>query len=132
MRPTNDSVASFIARLRKAAETCNFGADPETHLRDRFVVGLEDESVERKLLLEEAVTFSKAVQIAANAEEFRGLQQSIRREASISALRQKKALFWRCNQSKQQTGKRFIRNWGKTSLVSFVCYRSQRTTRVEH
>ena len=32
------------------------------------MVGLEDESVERKLLLEEAVTFSKAVQIAANAE----------------------------------------------------------------
>ena len=68
----------------------NFGADLEIHLRDPFVVGLEDESVVRKLLLEEALTFSKAVQIAGNAEEVRGLQQSMRGESTISVLRQKK------------------------------------------
>ena len=76
VRQSNDSVTSFIARLRKAAKTCNFGADLEAHLRDRFVVGLEDESVVRKLFLEEALTFSKAVQIGANAVEVRGLLQS--------------------------------------------------------
>ena len=39
------SVAAFVSKLRKAAETSNFGGNLDTSLRDRFLVGSDKEKV---------------------------------------------------------------------------------------
>jgi transposase InsO family protein len=96
IRQGGRTVAVFISTLRKAAETCNFAGELDTNLRDRFVVGLEDESVVRKLLLENALTLEKAVQCASNAEEVRNLQVSMKAtqygtSSSVNAVKHQKA-----------------------------------------
>ena len=53
-RNTGESVASFVARLRKLSEHCNYGASLEQMLHDRLVCGIGDERVQRALLAEKA------------------------------------------------------------------------------
>ena len=45
-----ESIAQFLAGLRKLAETCNFGAKLDEQLRDRMVEGLRSESIQKRLL----------------------------------------------------------------------------------
>ena len=47
-----ESVAQYIAELRKLSERCVFGAFLKEALRDMFVIGLKDMSVQKKLLSE--------------------------------------------------------------------------------
>ena len=86
------SVAAFVTKLRKAAETCNFAGQLDTSLRDCFVVGLDDENVIRKLLLEHALTFEKALQIASASEEVRNCQlaRKTNSESQVSAIQHSK------------------------------------------
>ena len=74
----HDSVTTFVSKLRKAAETCNFGTQLDSMLRDRFVVGLNDDAVVRKLLLEDSLSFDKAVMIASMSEEVRNCQAAMK------------------------------------------------------
>ena len=77
VKQNNDTVAEFVSRLRKAADTCNFGGQLDSMIRDRFVMGLNDENVNKKLLLEDALTFDKAFSVAMIAEEVRRCQASM-------------------------------------------------------
>ena len=45
-----ESVASFLAELRSLARECEFGAALDEALRDKFVCGLRDEAIVKKLL----------------------------------------------------------------------------------
>ena len=67
-RRTNESVAEFVADLRHKAEHCNYGPQLENMLRDRLVCGINDESIQRRLLSEEKLTFKKALEIALRME----------------------------------------------------------------
>lgn len=58
----------FDVNLRKLSEHCSFGATLNDSLRDRFVCGLKNESIQKKLLSEKELTYDKAVEIA-NAME---------------------------------------------------------------
>ena len=77
VKQNNDTVAEYVSRLRKAADTCNFGGQLDSMLRDRFVIGLNDDQVVKKLLLEDALTFDKAVNVAMIAEEVKRCQASM-------------------------------------------------------
>ena len=59
-----ESVAEFIAALKKLTEHCNFGNTLNAMLRDRLVCGIKDDKVQRKLLSEQKLTFKKAVELA--------------------------------------------------------------------
>ena len=63
-----ESVADFIAELRRLASTCQFEAFLSDALRDRFVCGLCSEVVQRKLIAEENLELAKAVDIAQKLE----------------------------------------------------------------
>ena len=63
-----ESVTEFVAGIRAAARTCNFGASLNEMMRDRFVVGIRDEATQRTLLCEEDLTFSKAIEMATARE----------------------------------------------------------------
>ncbi|KHJ42002.1 zinc knuckle, partial [Trichuris suis] len=57
----NESVNDFVAELRRLSEHCNFGNGLDTVLRDRFVCGISDEELQRRLLAEQVATFDAAL-----------------------------------------------------------------------
>ena len=63
-----ESVAAFLADLRKLAINCSFGTFLDEALRDRLVCGLRSEQAQKKLLSEAKLTLAKAVQIAQSME----------------------------------------------------------------
>ena len=48
---------------------CQFGAYLEEALRDRFVCGLRSETVQKKLLVKDDLTFQEAIRIAKASEQ---------------------------------------------------------------
>ena len=60
----SESIRDFLARLKKLAETCEFGGCCEEAIRDRFVCGL----IQRKLLAVADLTLQSAVEKACTAE----------------------------------------------------------------
>ncbi|KAJ8018675.1 hypothetical protein HOLleu_43213 [Holothuria leucospilota] len=65
----SESVTNFLAELKRLSSTCNFGAFLKDALRDRFVCGLYDATVQKKLLSEDdSLTLEKALKIAVSME----------------------------------------------------------------
>ena len=52
IQSTGESVATFVAELRRLAEHCQFGQTLDDMLRDRLVCGIADGRVQRRLLAE--------------------------------------------------------------------------------
>ena len=79
-RKTGETVADYIAILRKLSEHCEFGDKLEEYLRDRLVCGLNSERVQQKLLATQDLNLKKAMDIAIGFEtaskEARSLQSS--------------------------------------------------------
>ena len=63
-----ESMADYDAKLRKLATHCDFGNHLEEALRDRFVCGLRHEAIQRRLLSEVDLTYTKALDIASAME----------------------------------------------------------------
>ena len=63
-----ESIAEFDAALRCLSIHCQFGETLEDSLRDRFVCGLRHEPIQRCLLAETSLTYSKALDIARGME----------------------------------------------------------------
>ena len=64
VRQENESIATYIAELKQLAVFCEFGNTLEDMLRDRLVCGVNDPRIQRSLLEETNLTFSKAKDIA--------------------------------------------------------------------
>ena len=64
-----ETVAQYVAELRKLSVHCQFGPYLEEVLRDRFVCGLRSEAVQKKLLAKEDLTFQEAIRIAQASEQ---------------------------------------------------------------
>ena len=62
-RPS-ESISDFLAALRNLARTCNYGNALDDLLRDRFVVGLRDQTIQRTLLTMDNVSLKQAVDVA--------------------------------------------------------------------
>ena len=63
-----ETVATFVAALRKIAEYCEYGSVLDDMLRDRVVCGINNKAVQRRLLQEPSLTFEKALEMALAAE----------------------------------------------------------------
>ena len=59
-----ESIAAYIAELRRLAEHCEFGTQLEEMLCDRLVVGVRDDNLRRKLLTQTDTGFQKAQELA--------------------------------------------------------------------
>ena len=68
IRQPGESTTQFVAELRALAQYCNFGASFTDLLRDRIICGINDDHVQRRLLLEKALTFEKALELAVSLE----------------------------------------------------------------
>ena len=65
---TGESVADYVAELRKLALHCQFRAYLMEALRDRLVCGLRNETQQKRLLAEHNLTFDRALAIAHSME----------------------------------------------------------------
>lgn len=63
-----ESVAVFVAALRRLAEHCEFGAALNDTIRDRLVCGMRSEAAQKRLLTESALTLDKAMEISVSME----------------------------------------------------------------
>ena len=63
-----ESIAVFVAQLRKIAEHCDYGAVLSDMFRDRLVCGTSNKGIQRRLLLQADLTFDRAMEIALAAE----------------------------------------------------------------
>ena len=64
----DESIAMYVAELRRIAEYCDYGAVLSDMLRDRLVCGVRDKSIQRRLLQTPDLTFNKAHEVALAAE----------------------------------------------------------------
>ncbi|XP_033103603.1 uncharacterized protein K02A2.6-like [Anneissia japonica] len=62
-RPAGQSVSNYVASLRRLAEPCRFGDTLEEMLRDRLVLGINDNRIQWKMLSETTLNFKTAVEI---------------------------------------------------------------------
>ena len=58
-----ETMATYVAELLRMARYCDFGGNLNISLRDRFVCGLKNEAVIKKLLLEKDLDLPKAIAI---------------------------------------------------------------------
>lgn len=69
MQGAEQEIKEFVAELRVLASHRDFGATMDLMLRDRFVCGVHDQVLQKRLLSEEdAMTFEKAQKIALAVE----------------------------------------------------------------
>ena len=55
-----ESILSYVAELRKLVTHCNFGGNLNEALRDRLVCGLRNMQIQKRLLSEAKLKYSKA------------------------------------------------------------------------
>ncbi|XP_063366808.1 uncharacterized protein LOC134655287 [Cydia amplana] len=65
---TGESVADFVAELKKLAKHCVFGTQLTESLRDQLVCGLCDETIRQRLFTEDNISFDRALQVAVAME----------------------------------------------------------------
>ena len=79
-RKSDESVSGYLAELIKLSEHCEFGANIDDFVRDKFVCGIAHDGILRKLLAESDLTLDKAKSIAlameAAAKDCREIQQA--------------------------------------------------------
>ena len=63
-----ETVATYVAEVRRMARYCDFGGNLEISLRDRFVWWLKNKAVIKKLLQEKDLDLPKAIAIATATE----------------------------------------------------------------
>lgn len=64
----NKSASQYLANLKKLSTFCDFGASLKTNLRDQFVWGLCSETMKKRLLGEQDLTYARAVELAQTLE----------------------------------------------------------------
>jgi transposase InsO family protein len=79
-----ESVGNYVSELRKLAEDCNFGETLSDMLRDRLLCGINEDNIQKKLLITKNLTFDTAYQIAV-AHELAVKNASVLQGASGSA-----------------------------------------------
>jgi hypothetical protein len=63
-----ESVSAFIIKLKMLAQTCEFKQFLNDALTDRFIVGLNDDKIQQKLLEDEGIEFEGCCSAALNME----------------------------------------------------------------
>ncbi|ETW97619.1 MAG: hypothetical protein ETSY2_44310 [Candidatus Entotheonella gemina] len=64
----NETVAEFLADLWKLNIRCEFGTFLDQALRDRFVCGVRNNAIQKKLLTVDGLTTARALEIAQGIE----------------------------------------------------------------
>ena len=94
IRQSGETIATFVAELRRIAQYCNFGDSLNDSLRDRLVCGVNEDNIQRRLLSEKVLTFDKAMEIAVsmetakkNGDELQAMPPTVHKVCSLSCYR---------------------------------------------
>ena len=133
----DESVLTYIAELRRLTARCEFGAFLDEALRDRFVCGLRSENIQKRLLSEDKLTISKALDIAQAMESAdRNAKELKRAPAAVLSVSQPKSRkpCYRCGRTNHDDQECRFRdatchNCGKTGHIATVCRTKKTPTR---
>ena len=75
-----ESIAEYDAALRKLATHCKFGNYLKDALRDRFVCGLRNEAIQKRLLTDTELTLTSAMELTQGMETAEHNTRSFKRE----------------------------------------------------
>ena len=65
-----ESVQDFVAALKQLSIHCGYeGETLNENLRDRFIVGLSNNGIQKKLISKDELSFKRAVEIAISFEQ---------------------------------------------------------------
>ena len=68
VQQSEESVQSYVTRLRKLAASCEYGVLTDDLIRDRLVIGLKNQGDKVRLLREKTLDLQKAVQMCTSSE----------------------------------------------------------------
>ena len=63
VRQSGERVNEYMADLWRLAKDCGFGDSLEKMLRDRLACGTNDQTIQRKMLVEKDLTFKRALEV---------------------------------------------------------------------
>ena len=99
----NETITEYLAELRKLTLNCDFKDFLDQALRDRFVCGLQNNSIRRRLLAERKLTLKLAIELAKtikNADlETQIISTDIKVE-NVNAMNNATRKCYRCNSTK--------------------------------
>lgn len=125
----HESISDYIVELKTLAQSCDFKTFLEEALRDKLVCGINNESIQQKLLNETGLTFDKACELAKNMEMTKSQLQQMRPE-SFNSIQQGKNCYGRQRERSQSRGRlNFNKNANSTenksniNLKNVICFR---------
>ena len=125
-----ETVAQYLAELRKLAEYCDFKDHREEALRDRLVCGIQSKAIQKRLLAEADLTLQKAYEVAQGIEAARKqasqLRASSRTQEVHSIASGDTKPCYRCSRTGHAHDKCYFktqkcRNCGKQGHIAKVC-----------
>jgi len=116
VRKPDQNIKEFIRLLQKQAAKCNFGTGLEDQLRDRLLAGINDADLQKKMLLDDCLTFAKAKEICETAVS---VQNAINEAAPVLLTRhepvQQRSNFRNPRSNGQVNPQKFLNSNSKTT-----------------
>ena len=84
VRGPDETVAKYVAALRALAEHCFYGDVLDDMLRVRLVCGVQQDSIQQRLLAEKDLTYQKALELATAMEAAARGSQDMKRASGFS------------------------------------------------
>lgn len=81
-----ETIAEFVADLRRLSIKCEFGEFLDQALRDRFVCGVRSDTIQRELLTKKDLTISRAQEIAQGMESAEKNAKTIKKDNPSDGL----------------------------------------------
>lgn len=63
-----ETIADYVVGLKEKVKNCEFGEFYKEAMRDKFIIGLQNEHIQTKLIQQEDITFEEAIKIANSME----------------------------------------------------------------
>ena len=121
-RQHREAVGTFVAELMCLSQRCEFGNVLDDMLRDRIVCGINDQAIQKQLLLEAVLDFAKAKEVAIAMESADHHARELHHESTSIAISVQKLQFSNPGPARQQK-QGSTRPPGKKPDQGLECYR---------
>ena len=119
-RQQAETIATFVSELRSIAEFCNYGESLNDMLRDRLVCGINDSAIQRRLLAENKLSFTKAMEISQGMEAATKNAQTLQSSRGVGEV-QPGAVHKLYSQQKKSTPETTCYRCGKGGHLPVKC-----------
>ena len=88
---SGQSFEQFLLELKCASQSCEFGDQTDSLIRDRIVLGIQNKNTQERLLRDTSLTLQKAANFCRAAEESNYYAREVQQTVSVDAFNQKKS-----------------------------------------